>query len=149
MIRTGLVCFFLLVFCSPLSARVFDFKKESIAPYFRGTGGFSSVGNSGFADAKGGSTVLGSDKSTFNYSGEVGVLFHLVEQLSFRLGVELLQAQEVSELKGNNAAGTELYTLESGTFVFHPNAAVELIHSQTNSFRFFFLFRGRAGLIDS
>ncbi len=128
-------------------ARVFNFKNESIAPYFRGTGGLSAVGSDAFGKAKGAATHLGSEKSAFNYSGEVGVLFHLVETFSFRLGVEAIQAQQVTDLKGKNAAGDELYALESTNFIWHPNAAAEFIHKQDDRFRFFsYLGFGQASL---
>ena len=129
------------VFLSLLSysaqARVFNFKNESIAPYFRGTGGLSVVGNNAFANAKGEETSLGDEKSAFNYSGEFGVLFHLHESFSFRIGVEAIQAQQATDLKGKNAAGDELYALESTNFIWHPNLAVEFIHKQDNRFRLF------------
>lgn len=141
----GLLSF--LVLSVTAEARVFDFKKESIAPYFRGTGGLSAVGQEGFANAKGAATTLGDDEALFNYSGEFGVLFHLMETFNFRFAIEAIQAQEVADLKGNNSSGAELYTLESSTFVLHPNFAAEFIHTQSDSLRFFsYVGLGQANL---
>lgn len=138
----------LLILSSTVAtARVFDFKNESIAPYFRGTGGFTSIGNEAIVNAKGSGVSLSDDEAMFNYSGEFGVLFHLHEMFSFRLAVEAIKGQDLSEIKGSNAGGAELYTVESDTFIFNPNVAIEIIHSQSNALRFFsYLGLGRGSL---
>ena len=83
----------------------------------------------------------------FEYLAEFGLVLHLVETLNFKAGVEALQAQQVSDVKGTHSSGAELYTLESSTFVWNPNLSVEYIYRQTPTLRFFSYFgMGRGSL---
>lgn len=123
------------LFCDPVFARKFSFESEDMAAYFRGTGGLSSVGQDAFSKNKGSGTSLSSEKPSLNYSGELGFLFKIHDNVNLRAGAEILQAR-VSQLKGTNASGQELYELESDIFAFNPIATLEFNWSAGEKSRF-------------
>lgn len=118
-------------------ARVFDFKTASLAPYFRGTGGTTPLGQDAFVHGSGADTQIKS-KSNYNYSGELGLSLNLNERLNLRLGAELLSALPVSGAKGMSPAGTERFSLNSNISVFNPNVVLEVLTPVAGTnFRFF------------
>lgn len=117
------------------SARKFSFNSEDMAAFFRGTGGLSAVDQDAFDKSSGAATSLSSEKSSFNYGVELGFLLKIHETLNLRLGAEILQAK-VSEVKGKNASGTELFTLESDIFAFNPMANLEFAWGASETSRF-------------
>lgn len=138
MIRFEVLIFYLvlvMVLAPEAHARKFSFAAEDMAAYFRGTGGMSAVEQNAFNKASGSDTTLSSEKSTFNYGGELGFLFKVHETLNFRVGAEILQAK-VSDVKGANASGSERFTLESDIFAFNPMAHVEYVWGTGESSRF-------------
>jgi len=122
--RNILVLIFIL--SSRAEARVFDFNKESIAAYLRGTGVLSNAGDKAFSGSSGASTDLeGTVK--YNFGGEFGVLFALASDVSFRAGIELYQTKPVSEGKGKSAAGADWFDLNSTVFSWGPVGTFEAV----------------------
>lgn len=132
--KSILVLIFIL--SSSAEARVFDFNKESIAAYLRGTGALSNVGDKAFSKSSGALTdVEGSAK--FNFGGEFGVLFALAPDVSFRAGLELYQAKPVSDGKGKSSAGVEWFDLNSSVFSWGPVGTFEAVTWRGGSSRVF------------
>ncbi len=124
---------FLALFSSEVNARVFNFKNETFASYFRGSTTLSRLARSPYDNASGIATELEGDKHAYNYSGEVGLLFNMGEKLTFRVGAELLQAK-TSRIGGKSGGGVELFDLTSQVFVFNTTGTFEVhIHSQPTS----------------
>lgn len=118
--------FTLFLFSSHVvQARVFDFKSATVAPYIRGTGGTTPLGQDAFIHGSGVGTTLTS-KSNYNYSGEVGLNMKIADIANLRLGAELISAIPVSNARGTNAAGAERFSLNSNLTVFNPNATIEV-----------------------
>lgn len=133
-----LICF-LFIPCFA-SARVFDFNKETIAAYLRGTGVLSNVGDKAFGDSSGTSTST-TDKVAYNFGGEFGAMFALAQGVSFRAGLELYQAKPLPSVSGKNASGAELFALKSTVFSWGPIATLEFVVLRGASYRGF-LFGG-------
>ncbi len=105
-------------------ARVFNFKSETIAAYFRGSISQSRLARSPYDNSSGISTEFVGDEHLYNYSGEIGFLMNIGEFATFRVGGEVIQAKN-SDVIGNNAAGTKLFDLESDVFVFNTTSTIE------------------------
>jgi hypothetical protein len=107
----------LLLFSIPAQARVFNLQNETFAPYFRGTIGMSSVGQSPYAHSSGALTSFDEDVE-YNYTGEAGFLF-TTKVVGFTLGIEFLTTEKASPT-GSSSSGVEWMSLESkikGTFL--------------------------------
>ena len=120
----SLLVFILLSWVVPAQARVFNFKSEHFASYFRGSLGLSRLERTTYKPASGLNTSYVGDEHQYNFSGELGFLFNISEPLTLRVGAEVLQSK-VSEIVGNNSSGTKLFDLSSDVFVFNPMATVE------------------------
>jgi hypothetical protein len=119
--------FFLLP--SPAQARVFSFKDETIATYFRGTFGNSAVAGTPY-DASSGAGVTVDKKSSRNVSADIGVLF-AGQDMNFRLGVEFLMPQRFDTASGSNASGANYFSLDTQTFAFIPSANLEFLFKRS------------------
>ena len=108
------------------SARVFDFNKETIAAYLRGTGALSQVGDKAFGDSSGSATST-TDKVAYNFGGEFGAMFAVAQGVSFRAGLELYQAKPLPSVSGKNASGAELFSLKSTVFSWGPIGTLEVV----------------------
>jgi len=141
------LCLLLGLWAGPAQARVFSFKTESFAAYFRGTYGLSKLEQAPFVGGAGSNVTFSGAKTkhTGNFSGELGFLTNLGEVVSFRVGAEVLQSR-VSDIIGSDSGGTKLYNLTSEVFVFNPVATLELNISTSDSFRFSVF--GGVGLAD-
>ncbi len=108
------------------SARVFDFKDESVATYLKGAYGPSAVGSSPYAASSGASTASFDQVVRGNYSGEFGALF-ASSRFNLRLGVEFLIPSRISDVKGKDAGGAELFNLDTRTTALIPTLHLELV----------------------
>lgn len=118
---------------SQASARVFNLNDRSFATYFGGGIGPSNLSRQPWGKScSNGANICSTDKSTkYNYSGEFGALF-AGTKMNFRLGVEFLLPQHMSEVQGTNASsGASLFTLDSTTRAIIPKATIELVAWKT------------------
>lgn len=122
-------------FAIPSHARVFDLGRESVAAYFRGTGGLSHVGNEAFIHSSGNQSVMDAEVD-YNFSGEIGLVVALMEQLRAKMGLELLQTKSL-ETTATDINGMELFTLTSDVFVMNPTFTLEYAHYSSSGLRFF------------
>lgn len=137
-----MVIFLIAALFSPLAeARVFDLKSATIGTYFGGTIGSSQLSKQPWGDSSGTTTVTDSSVR-LNYSGEFGVLM-AIPKINLRFGVEYLQPQRISDIRGRNSSDQLLFTLNSNTRAIIPKATVEFVVSQTNSSAI--IFGGSAG----
>ena len=121
---------------SAAEARKFDFKTETFATYFGGTFGNSKVGNQAYAGSSG--TDVTTDKTVqTTSSGDFGILL-TGSKFAFRLGVEIIWPKAQTGIIGTNAAGTELFYLDSDIMALTPMANLELVAFQTSESRFSF-----------
>jgi hypothetical protein len=118
-------------------ARVFDFGGESLAAYFHTTAGYSTIGNFAYANSSGENTVF-TDTVPYIPGFELGFLFGIEGSLVVKIGAEIIQTKELSQISGKNAAGQELFLLDSKVFGFNPNLSIEFNISQDAKSRFFF-----------
>ena len=125
--RCFAVMTFILVMTSFTSAeaRVFDFKSERFATYFGGTYGTTNLRATPY-DISSGNGVSVDKKSLTGASGEVGFIL-AGEKLSLKIGVEVLVPQHQTAITGNNAAGTNYFSLDSQTLAYVPEVAVEYL----------------------
>ncbi len=128
-------------------ARVFDFKEESFAVYFRGTGGPSLLKDQSFRGAFDPSDVTLSSKAQYNLGGELGVLWALFPQTQLRLGFEALQVKPAREAPGISGGGQTLLTLDSEVLLFHPNAVLEVNLIEESQWRAFLLGGSGWGMV--
>lgn len=106
-----------------------------VAPYVRGSIGYSQLQDAAFADSSGPNTVI--DGSVpWNYSGELGLALGITDNVFLRFGAELLSAGN-GDITGSSSAGAQWFKLDSKVFVFNPNIGVEYIYSATGNWRFF------------
>ncbi len=138
----------LLFFTSyPSAGRVFDINTERLAAYFRGTGGLSAARQDAFALARGSSTHISEKESKYNYSGELGMYLRLFPSVGIKMGVEVLKSENLSDIMGRTAAGDDLYTLNSESFLFVPQGHLEWAYKSTATMRFF-IYIG-SGVVDA
>lgn len=129
--------FSLLLAVSAAHGRVFSYREASVAPYFRGTGGLSTLGSEAFKNSSGTDTALDGG-SQFTYSGEVGVLFPLSSTVNLRLGAEVLQHNRVNTEGYRPAGGNKRFDLESSSLIFIPSATLEFVFQSRGPFRTLF-----------
>lgn len=132
---------FLLFIGESSSARVFSFKSERIASYFRANGGISRLGTSAFSYSSGEDTTFDGGRAAYNFGGEIGFLFTPHESFSLSFGLELLQGQ-TAEVVGSNAAEAKLFDLTSKVFVMNPTMSLEIYFYQTAYSRAAFVLGG-------
>jgi opacity protein-like surface antigen len=125
----------LAFFAAPAEARVFNYKDSTLAMFLRGTGGTSNLGDAPFGDSCGTDTEI-SEGSKYSYSGELGLLIGL-GSVNLKLGAEALQHRPVAEGKGKNSSDVERFSLDSSTFVFNPNVAIEIVLDGAGNTRYF------------
>ncbi len=120
----------------PSYARVFNFKNSGTGVMLRGSGGMSSVGKDPYGNSSGTGTSI-ADETKYNYSGELGLIFGMGENCNLRIGAEVIQHHPIKEGHGKDSSDTELFQLDSSTFVFNPNLAMEFFLESGQSTRFF------------
>jgi hypothetical protein len=130
------VAILLLCGISPAQARVFDMNKETFGPYFRVSGGTSTLGKTAFEDATGGDETFASEVA-MTYSGEFGFLW-ATKPINLRVAAEMIQPTALLKNKASNAAGDELYSLDSKvSAILLPKVALEFNLRQRQNFRIF------------
>ncbi len=125
--RVSFLCFVFFVagvLPSLVWARKFDFKNEAIATYFKGTYGPSQVLLAPYGESSGAETTAFDQKIETNYSGEFGLVLSTTI-LTLRVAVELLMPKHISDVRGKNAAGDELFLLDTQTSALVPMAYVD------------------------
>lgn len=136
--RPLIVIFLFNLFGAPSWARVFHFAKESFAAYFGGTQGQSLLYQTHFSDTSGAAMTI--DKSVLtNMGGEFGVLFS-GNEVSLRLGAELIKPGTLKGAIGTDASGTTVYDFESNISAVIPKAALELNLRTGDAWRVFLSF---------
>ncbi len=128
-------------FSARAQARVFDLKAANFGTYFGGTIGSSQLSKQPWGDSSGSATTTDT-AVRLNYSGEFGFLV-AVPKVNLRFGVEYLQPQKLSDIRGKNANDQLLFILNSNTRAIMPKASVEFVVWKTNSSAF--IFGGSAG----
>jgi hypothetical protein len=122
-------------------ARVFSFSDSSVAAYFRATGGQSQLGQDAFKYSSGASTRFQmKDDPEYNYTGEIGVMILMGDNVSMRLGVEGFQSRQI-EAPGFNSGGSRLMSVDSKVSAFIPNLTLEFKMIRTESTKTY-LFAG-------
>lgn len=117
-----------LLVCGSASARVFNLADRHLGTYVGGTIGNSQLSRQPWGDSSGSTTT--SESVRLNYSGEIGVLF-ATAKMNFRFGVEYLQPQKLSEVKGMDASGNQDFLLKTNTRAIIPKAVLELVVYKT------------------
>lgn len=116
-------------------ARVFDINTENFASYFKGQYGTSSLAQKPFAPAGGtGATYDGT------YSTQMGYEFGFVyasRYMNMRFGFEVIKPPNMETIKGTDAGGADLFTLNNNISVYAPKIGVELNVKQWKESRFF------------
>lgn len=118
------ILFILFLFAiTPAHARVFNIGEASFAAYFSGNVGTSNVKKDTYDKSSGSQTVF-SDESSFNWGGELGISFP-TQFYTIRLGLQAISPYSPDGIKGKNAAGTELMSVDSSAYGFFPVAHLE------------------------
>ncbi|WP_413580467.1 hypothetical protein [Bdellovibrio sp. HCB288] len=104
-------------------ARVFDIKRDSMAPYFILSGGPSTVGTNGYANEATGTTVSGESK--FTYGGEFGFLLSR-PVLNLAFGIGIIKPSLVEGFSGSDTGGTQMFTGNSEVLGFAPRVTLEV-----------------------
>lgn len=116
-------------------ARVFNFKDSGLGVFLRGTGGLSSVSDEPFGKSSGVDTSM-DDESKYQYGGELGAVFGIGDSVNLRIGAEVMRHHPVKG-SGRNPSDQERFELESSTFVFNPNLALEFLFKQSQATRMY------------
>ncbi len=130
-----------VLFSGSAQARVFDLKAANFGTYFGGTIGSSQLSKQPWGDSSGPSTTTDTPVR-LNYSGEFGFLM-AIPKINLRFGVEYLQPQKLSDIKGKNPSDQLDFTLNSNTRAIIPKVSVEFVVWKTNDSAF--IFGGSAG----
>lgn len=117
-------------------ARVFSFKDEWLASYFRVSGSSSLLDQSGFKYSSGEGTQFNNDVG-LTFSGEFGFLFNIGEMFNFRVGVEAIQAKTPTETFGTNAGGTQLFELNHKVLILNTVGTIEFNYHRTPTLRLY------------
>lgn len=122
---------------SRAQARVFNVNSESFAAYVAGTWGpsFENTLNSE-SNTITGTTVSVDSKNPYNLSGEFGFLY-ATPRANLRFGLEVIRPKEIADSKGQNAGGTDLYSLTSETSILIPKVALEISVKKWSNVRLF------------
>lgn len=122
--RVGLLLFLLLLASQPAFARRFEFKDVTLGTYFKGTYGPSQVLDSPYGKSSGTGTTFDKKIET-NYSGEFGVAL-AADAFTLRFAAELLMPRHLTDVKGQDAAGAELFNLDTNTSALIPWAYLDI-----------------------
>lgn len=133
MIVRRLYFVFLFLTTVPAQARVFDINRDSVAPYFMGTGAGVQVATSSL-DGEGVDGVTFTGTVNYLYTGEIGVLYSR-SAASLRFGFEILKPNVLESTAQSGA--TELYTVNSVLIGYVPKVIFELNLQKTQKFRSF------------
>lgn len=126
---------FLLGFASPALARTVNLMNESFAPYVRGTYQQSLLNKKTFADSSGsGNSFSGDLPSIANY--EFGFAYS-IKEITLRFGFEVIRPSAVKDISGTNAAGTELFTVDTDVSGYVPRIGLDINIKQWTSSRIF------------
>ncbi len=124
-----------VLFCSAkVQSRVFDFKKESVATYLRGSAGLSTLGTQLFDGSSGSGTTFSDAGVTYTFSGEIGLLFTF-STTTFRAGIEALRPKSLEGVTGTDAANNELFTLNSTMLVLIPQIGIDYAYYASSQFK--------------
>lgn len=115
-------------------ARVFNFKTESVASYFRGTYGFSSLKQDPYVNNSGAGTRF-DKKFGSNVGGEIGVYVAVASRVGLRLGVEAIQGLPVTAAKGSSSSGVERWNLNSNVYAVQPVIVGEFVLLSSENIR--------------
>ena len=116
-------------------ARQFDLQTETLATYFKADIAPAAETNQLFAQASGAQTTF-TQSVPANFNGEIGVLF-TSPTVGVRLGIEISDPVKVGAASGNNAAGTQLMTVDSSILGWGPTLHVESYFDVSAEKRFF------------
>ena len=129
--RISVILLMTVLFSGSAHARVFDLQAASFGTYFGGTIGSSQLSKQPWGDSSGLTTTTDSPVR-LNYSGEFGILM-AIPKINLRFGIEYLQPQRLSDIRGKNASDQLLFILDSNTRAIIPKASVEFVVSKTNA----------------
>lgn len=137
MLKISVITLMTVLFSANAHARVFDLRNRSFGTYFGGTIGTSELSKQPWGDSSGATTST--DQSVkLNYSGEFGVLA-ASQKVNFRAGIEFLQPQKLSDIKGTSTVDQKhLFNLSSNTRAIIPKATFEFVVWKTNTSAFMF-----------
>ncbi|RME15423.1 MAG: hypothetical protein D6797_06590 [Bdellovibrio sp.] len=139
--------FFINGLATAVQARVFSFKDETFAAFFRGSYGLSQLGSSAFSESSGTATTQFDKSVTYDLSGELGVIFSLQEKVNIRLGFEVIRPQVLQGIVGRNASGTKYFDLNSTILIVNPEMTFEInVYRQPQSRLFVFAGAGISSL---
>jgi hypothetical protein len=116
-------------------ARIFRLTNETVAAYFGGSYGPSSILQTHYSGTSGTGATIDKSMST-NYGGEIGALF-TTQALGVRIGFELIKPSTVTKAIGSDASSTKLYDFESSLSVLVPKVALEINLKTTETWRLF------------
>jgi hypothetical protein len=121
---------------SPAYARKFDFKSEYIATHFGGTFGNSILADNAYGPSSGtGTSVDKQVQSTA--SGQIGFVLSL-KKFNIRLEAEYLMPRAMEGVTGTDAAGNQLFSLNSRVTALIPSATLELVAHETPTSKILF-----------
>lgn len=131
MLRQSVISLMTVLISASANAKVFNLKESNFGTYFGGTIASSQLSKQPWGDSSGPNTSY--DQSVkLNYSGEFGVLM-AIPKINLRFGVEYLQPQKLSDIRGKNPSDQLLFILSSNTRAIIPKASVEFVIWKTNS----------------
>jgi hypothetical protein len=106
-----LILFVIYFFQTVSQARVFSLANETIAPYFKGTVGSSTILQNAF-DKSSGNNITVDQKVSLNQSGEFGLLM-TAPGFGVRVGIEVISPSSIQGVQGLDASLTPMYDFES------------------------------------
>lgn len=132
--------FILIIFIFPClgSARVFDFQKQVVATYIRGSYGLNKLQKQAYKPGFPASVDF-PDHGGVNqaYSADFGFSLTTKNAFNIKLGVELLYPQLSKEVSGVNASGTQLLSVTSEVYSVIPQLNLEVFLEKTPKWRWF------------
>lgn len=116
----------LMISSSVAHGRVFDFKNENFAIFFGIGIGNSFLGDGAYALASGAPGVSFSKKDSTSRAAEVGLAYTL-KRINLRLGADYYMPADRNGVIGRNAAGVELFSIDSRVHAYSWTGNLELI----------------------
>ena len=110
-----LLCFLTLIWTPLLQARVFDFSKETVAPYVSARGGTSSIGTDTYSWQTPAS--YSGTTASLHYGGGFGISLR-GESIGLQFGILVDTLNKIEAAKGLNASGAELYSVDSEALTY-------------------------------
>lgn len=130
MLRRALLSFASAILITTVAqARTLSLSANQFSTYFGGTFGTTRLGDSAYGASSGASTKL-DQKIPWTTSADLGVALSF-SNVTLVVGGELLMPRALSDIKGTNASGTQLFTLSSTVRAYMPTAALELLFAKT------------------